>query len=81
MESGQSAVESRILSRDVIVSGGIGRVNCGRSAKEGRIVHRRNLKFVQRRRCLWWYCGVELRTVRNFGADSPPYSFEVCPET
>ena len=42
MESGQSAVESRILSRDVIVSGGIDRVNCGRSAKEGRTVRSRD---------------------------------------
>ena len=29
------------------------------------------LEFVQRRCCLWWFCRIELRTVRYWRADGP----------
>ena len=45
MESGQSAVESRVLSRDV-VSVGLAELDCGWSANREQTVHSIDLKFV-----------------------------------
>ena len=46
MESGQSAVESGILSRDVVVSVGLAELDCGWSANGERTVRSIDLKFV-----------------------------------
>jgi len=46
MESGQSAVESVILSRGVVVSVGLAELDCGWSANGERRVRSIDLKFV-----------------------------------
>ena len=46
MESGQSAVESGVLSRDVVVSVGLVELDCGWSANGERKVRNIDLKFV-----------------------------------
>ena len=45
LESGQSAVESRVLSRDVVVSGGLTELNYGQSAVWVRTVCSIDLKL------------------------------------
>ena len=64
MESGQSAVESGILSRDVVVSVGLAELNCGWSANGERTVRSIDLKFDQRSSWFWWDCSSVFRTVR-----------------
>ena len=46
MENGQSAVESGVLSRDVVVSVGLAELDCGWSANGERTVRSIDLKFV-----------------------------------
>ena len=69
------------MSRDDVVSGVFVGLNCGQSAIGERTVRRRDQNLSRDDVVSGGVRRVELRTVRYWIADSPPYSLEFCPET